>query len=112
MFLPQWSSIGDSVLKIKTVPIERISIAGPSARTRTNPSVSSDENSAGGIRNQDHSRLRSETSRMDDDNSGKTDCVSVDSEEEEEKEEKSGYDCPRFLPVDMGDGDMAMGYKE
>lgn len=90
------------------MPVESVITDGPSARTRTNHSVSSDENSAGRSRNQDHSRLLSDTTRMDDDSCGNTDSMCVDSE----VEENSAYDCPRFLPVDMGNGDMAMGYKE
>lgn len=43
------------------------------------------------------------------DDSEKTECVSVHSEEEEEEEERP-YDRPHVLQVDMGDGDMVTGY--
>lgn len=36
-----------------------------------------------------------------------TECVYTDSEEEE----WSVYDCPHTLQVDLGDGEMATGYK-
>ncbi|XP_044045456.1 interferon gamma receptor 1 [Siniperca chuatsi] len=60
-----------------------------------------------------------ERQRIDDDSSDgsvKTECFSIDLEEEEEvvvKEggEKSPYDCPHILQVDMGEGDMATGYR-
>lgn len=43
----------------------------------------------------------------DEDSSVKTVCVSIDSEEEE----RSPYDCPHSLQVDLGDGEMATGYR-
>ncbi|CAK6978629.1 interferon gamma receptor 1 [Scomber scombrus] len=68
---------------------------------------SSEELEAGG--------LTSEGQRTDDDSpddSVKTECVSlVSMEEEEEEEGRSPYDCPH-THVDMGDGDMVLGYKE
>lgn len=50
--------------------------------------------------------------RTDDDSaddSEKTECVSMDSKEGEE--ERSPYDRPHNLQIDMGDGDMATGYR-
>ncbi|CAN9510743.1 unnamed protein product [Ophioblennius macclurei] len=41
--------------------------------------------------------------------STKTECLSVESGEEEVREE-SPYDCPHVLVLDMGDGDMVTGY--
>ncbi|XP_041789472.1 interferon gamma receptor 1 isoform X2 [Chelmon rostratus] len=55
--------------------------------------------------------LISEGHRTDEDSaddSEKTECVSINLEEEEE--ERSPYDSPHVLQVDMGDGDMATGY--
>ncbi|XP_042255827.1 interferon gamma receptor 1 [Thunnus maccoyii] len=55
-------------------------------------------------------RLRSEGHRTDDDSlddSVKTECVSLDSEEEE----RSPYDCPH-THMDMGDGDFVLGYNK
>lgn len=43
------------------------------------------------------------------DESEKTECVSI---EDDEEKDNSGYDCPHILLVDMGEGDMAFGYKE
>lgn len=39
----------------------------------------------------------------------KTECVSVSSQDEE-RESVSPYDSPHFLVLDMGDGDMVTGY--
>ncbi|KAE8300601.1 hypothetical protein D5F01_LYC00746 [Larimichthys crocea] len=67
-------------------------------------------------RNQDleAAGLLSEGQRTDDD-SVKTECASMDlgeeeEEEEEEEVERSPYDCPHTVQVDMGDGDIATGY--
>ncbi|TKS68727.1 hypothetical protein D9C73_002790 [Collichthys lucidus] len=68
-------------------------------------------------RNQDleAAGLLSEGQRTDDD-SVKTECTSMDLGEEEEEEEveeeveRSPYDCPHTVQVDMGDGDIATGY--
>lgn len=43
------------------------------------------------------------------DDSLKTECISVSSQDEE-RESVSPYDSPHFLVLDMGDGDMATGY--
>lgn len=50
--------------------------------------------------------------RTDDDSaddSERTECVFMDSEEGEE--ERSPYDCRQNLQMDMGDGDMVTGYR-
>lgn len=41
----------------------------------------------------------------DDDDSVSTECVTIDSEEE-----RSPYDCPHVLQVDIGDGEMVDAY--
>lgn len=73
---------------------------GRSAGGRLSESSSDELGAAGWIRDDDSA-----------DNSVKTECVSIDSEEEEEEEERSPYDCPHTLQVDLGDGEMATGYR-
>lgn len=59
--------------------------------------------------------LTSEGQKTNDDDSSdgsvKTECTSVDEEEEEKGEEStSSYDRPQNLQVDMGDAEMVTGY--
>lgn len=59
-------------------------------------------------------RLTSEGQKTNEDYSSdgsvKTECTSVDEEEEKGEESMSSYDRPQNLQVDMGDAEMVTGY--
>nr|NP_001347881.1 interferon gamma receptor 1 precursor [Monopterus albus] len=56
--------------------------------------------------NQELETLESSEGQRTDDDSVKTECISL----EEEEEELSPYDSPQVMQVDMGDGDMVEAY--
>lgn len=130
----QWFSTKKSGLRYATVTPVDTCVVHTAPRKFQEPSLTSSENlgdsnarewsegsrqelaAVGGHPERGHPERGHPEGHADDDdsadNSENTECVSVHSEESGESErEESVYEC-RHCPLDMGNGDTAIGYKE